>query len=68
MLSMLSEIQVLADAADESYGQYLADKQERDVAIREAIAAGVSMYSIAKSLGLSESAIAYIRDQGKEKS
>ena len=46
--------------------QSVADqaRQVRDNAIREAIAEGVTMYAIAKRIGLTEQAIAKIRDRG----
>lgn len=46
--------------------QSVADqaRQVRDDAIREAIAEGVTMYAIAKRIGLTEQAIAKIRDRG----
>lgn len=46
--------------------QSVADqaRQVRDNAIREAIAEGVTMYAIAKRIGLTEQAIARIRDRG----
>lgn len=40
-------------------------KRASDDTIREGIKQGYTMYAIAKKLHMSESAIAYIRDQGK---
>ena len=41
------------------------EKRASDDLIRQGIKDGLSMYAIAKELHMSESAIAYIRDQGK---
>lgn len=50
----------LAGAQKEELGDILESRNET---IREAIAAGVSMYSIAKAMGLTGAAISKIRDQ-----
>lgn len=41
-------------------------KRESDDLIRQGIKDGLSMYAIAKELRMSESAIAYIRDQEQQ--
>lgn len=58
----LETIQALTTDTTELHSAYLAAKQERDTAIREAISQGVTMYAIAKETGLSQTAIAKIRD------
>lgn len=59
----LGEIKSLTEATDESHSQYLADMQERDEAVREAIRDGVTMYRIAQVTGLTQQAVRKIRDR-----
>lgn len=60
---LLSELDAYQDEMLEA--QSVADqaRQVRDDAIREAIKEGVTMYAIAKRIGLSEQSIAKIRDR-----
>ncbi|MFT4202203.1 hypothetical protein [Gordonia sp. (in: high G+C Gram-positive bacteria)] len=58
----LDELADLAAEAVEHQSAYLAAKQERDIAIRQLIAEGVSMYQIAQTVDLSQQAVRKIRD------
>lgn len=60
---ILDELERLHTETEDAQSTFLAARQERDVAISEAIATGVTMYAIAKRLDLSEQAIAKIRDK-----
>lgn len=61
---ILDDLGTLAEETVASRSLYLAARQERDEAIREAIASKkVSMYAIAKRTALSEQAVAKIRDR-----
>lgn len=60
----LDDIATLHDETEEAQSVFLATRQERDIAIREAITEGVTMYAIAKRIGRPEQSIAKIRDRG----
>lgn len=59
---VLDELATLATDTDELYSQYFGALQERNMAVKQAIRDGVTMYAIAKRLGVSETAVAKIRD------
>jgi len=58
----LDHILDLTKKTNTKHDDYQASKHERDQAIRDEIKSGTSMYSIAKTTGFSETAIAKIRD------
>lgn len=58
-----ADVHALSIETQQRYNAYLATKQERDEAIRQAIANGESMYALAKLVGISQQSIAQIRDQ-----
>lgn len=59
---LIAKINILFTSTAGKYDEYLSVKNERDEAIREAISQGVTMYAIAKATGISQAAIAKIRD------
>lgn len=59
---LLDTIAKLATDTEARNAEYLDTKMMRDNLIREAISDGVTMYAIAKRIGISQTAVANIRD------
>lgn len=58
----LQQIKTAGESAQSYYSDYTEANAQRDNIIRDAIKHGVSMYAIAKTLGISNAAVAKIRD------
>lgn len=63
----LKSITKFAEDLNAAKESYTFRKNVRDFAIIQAINSGISMYAIAKHAGISQSAVAQIRDNYKEK-
>ncbi|MFE5777065.1 hypothetical protein [Brachybacterium sp. NPDC056505] len=62
---LLADLEECQAETDEALSAYLAARQDRDEQIRAAITQGITMYAIAKRTGLSEQAVAKIRDRAR---
>lgn len=65
--SRLGEIKDLTQVAEWRRSAYETALGARDHTIREAINSGVTMYRIAKEIGLTETAVRKIRDKGEQR-
>lgn len=63
----LKSIAKFAEDLNTAKESYTFRKNVRDFAIIQAIESGVTMYAIAKHAGISQSAVAQIRDNHQEK-
>ncbi|UQN29494.1 hypothetical protein [Brachybacterium kimchii] len=61
----LNQLEACAAEVEEAQKDLDEARQERDEQIRSAITHGVTMYAIAKRTGLSEQAVAKIRDRAR---
>jgi hypothetical protein len=61
---LLAEVEERAQKASEDQAVYQDSLRRRDEAIRAAISQGVSMYRIAKHVGITQQAVRDIRDRG----
>lgn len=59
---LIDEALILADETYNAYIDYQTALQQRDAAIRHAITQGITMYQIAKALGMSQQAVRKIRN------
>ncbi|UEJ83980.1 hypothetical protein Bra3105_06620 [Brachybacterium halotolerans subsp. kimchii] len=60
----LNQLEACAAEVEEAQKDLDAARQDRDEQIRAAITHGVTMYAIAKRTGLTQQAVAKIRDRG----